>query len=62
MEKVIKKPVKQLSLDGNIIKTFSMINEAARETGVNSTQISRVCKGKNKTAGGYRWEYMEESE
>lgn len=62
MEKVIKKPVKQLSLDGNIIKTFSMINEAARETGVNSTQISRVCKGKNKTAGGYKWEYMEETE
>ena len=61
VEKVIKKPVKQLSLDGKVIKTFSMISEAKRPTGIDATQITRVCKGKNITAGGYKWEYAEET-
>lgn len=61
MEKVIKKAVRQLSLTGNEIKVFSMIREAARATGINESQIIRVCKGQNNTAGGYKWEYVEET-
>ena len=56
-DKVIKKPVKQLSLDGKIIKQYISATEAQKCTGVDRTQISRVCKGKNITAGGYKWEY-----
>lgn len=59
MEKVIKKPVKQLTLDGVLIKVYPMIKDAERQTGVDSTQIIRVCKGTNITAGGYKWEYAE---
>lgn len=59
MEKVIKKPVKQLSLKGELIATYPMISVAMRKTGVDATQICRVCKGKNLTAGGYKWEYAE---
>lgn len=57
MEKVIKKPVKQLSLEGETIAIFPMVKDAMRKTGINDSQIIRVCKGKNLTAGGYKWEY-----
>lgn len=60
MEKVIKKSVKQLSLNGDVIMIYPMIIEAERKTGVDSSQIIRVCKGQNKTAGGYIWQYAEE--
>lgn len=56
-EKVIKKSVIQLSLDGDKITTYSSIIEAEKNTGVDSSQIIRVCKGTNKTAGGYKWKY-----
>ena len=34
--------------------------DASRATGIHSDSISRVCKGKSKTAGGYRWRYLNE--
>ena len=56
-EKVIKKPVIQLSLDGEQLQTFISAVEAEKCTGIDRSQISRVCKGKNRTAGGYIWKY-----
>ena len=56
-EKVIRKPVKQLTLEGKLIKEFPAVKEAMRQTGIDDSQIIRVCMGKNKTAGGYKWEY-----
>lgn len=50
-----KKPVLQLSLDGEFIAEYESIMEAKRVTGINT--ISGVCHGKRKTAGGYRWEF-----
>jgi hypothetical protein len=58
MEKVIKKPVKQLTLNGELIAKYQMINDASRATGVDASQIIRVCKGQNTTAGGFKWEYV----
>ena len=58
LEKIIKKPVRQLSLDGELIEIFSAIKDAMRKTGVDESQIIRVCKGKNLTAGGFKWEYV----
>lgn len=34
--------------------------DASRSTGIHNDSISRVCKGKSKTAGGYRWRYLNE--
>lgn len=34
------------------------VNEAARKTGINRVSIGYACKGKQKTAGGYHWEYI----
>lgn len=36
---------------------FETINDAVKKTGVRSSDISMVCSGKRKTAGGMRWEY-----
>lgn len=52
-------------------KKFAVINletgeifpcpmDAYRATGIHNDSISRVCKGKSKTAGGYHWEYVKD--
>lgn len=38
-------------------KVFQSISEAYRQTGVYVNNISHVCKGKRKTAGGFHWQY-----
>jgi hypothetical protein len=37
---------------------YSTLTEAAMVVGVGSGKITMVCKGKRKTAGGFRWEYL----
>ncbi len=39
-------------------KTFNTIMEVERELNINHENISKVCRGKRKTAGGYHWEYV----
>lgn len=39
---------------------YEALREAERQLGIPATNISKVCKGKIKTAGGYHWEYVEE--
>jgi len=51
------KGVIQLSLDNIPINVFKSLIEAKRITGVNNTCILNVCKGKQKTAGGFKWKY-----
>lgn len=43
-------------------KVYRSLNEASRETGISSELISRVAahKKNHNTAGGFRWEYIEE--
>lgn len=55
------KAIDQLDLDGNYIKTFPSSMEAERQTGIQRTTISAVCRGYgvHKTAGGYKWRYSE---
>lgn len=40
-----------------IIAKFYGIHEAERQTGISFKDISRVCLGKRKSAGGYQWKY-----
>lgn len=58
-----KKPagraVFQLAEDGTLIKEFSSIAEAARETGINNKSIRCAATGTQKHAGGYRWKYRD---
>ena len=43
-----------------VIKIFDSIMDASRELKINNSNISMVCKGKRKWAGGYGWKYVDE--
>ena len=45
-------------IEKNVI--YEALREAERQLGIPATNISKACKGKIKTAGGYHWEYVEE--
>ena len=40
-------------------EVFNSIKEAAAKYNLKETHISRVCRGKRKTTGGFRWEYLK---
>lgn len=42
-----------------IIKIWDRIKFASDELSIAATHITRVCKGKRKTAGGFKWKYAE---
>lgn len=55
-----KKPITQLDLDGNIIKHWGSINEARDFYGYKSEMgIIGTCKGRQKSSGGYIWNYQK---
>lgn len=51
------KSVQQISKTGDIINIFKSLSEAKFITGVDDASISRCCKKKQITAGGYIWRY-----
>lgn len=51
------KKVLQFDLTGNTIAEFPGQSEAARETGVRQTSISKACLRKQETAGGFKWSF-----
>ena len=51
------KVVRQYSLDGSFIGEFASLKDAGAKFG-NATNIGMVCRGKQKTAYGYRWSYV----
>jgi group I intron endonuclease len=50
--------VLQLDLKGNIIQKYSSIGYASRQTNTNKHGIIKCCKGTQKTAGGFKWKYI----
>ena len=52
--------VEQLTLDGHHVAFYQSASEASRMTGIGHTCISLCCRGKTKTAGGYRWKFKEQ--
>jgi SAM-dependent MidA family methyltransferase len=49
--------VKQLTLDGKLIKIWDSILDAEKGTNSSSSKIVLVCKGKRKTHNNFKWEY-----
>lgn len=47
------------SLNDVKLEEYYSIRYAARVTGADQSCITRCCKGKQKTAGGYKWKYKE---
>lgn len=54
-----KKSINQYDLNGNFIKTFDSIADANRalNKAPNASCITSVCKGRRKTAYGFKWAY-----
>jgi hypothetical protein len=49
------KKVVQINFDGSIVKEYLSLQDAAKETGVQSTGISMCLNGTIKSTGGYCW-------
>lgn len=54
-----QRPIIQYSQNRNVVRIFSSIKEAAQVVGLNPTSISGALIGKQKTAAGYKWEYLK---
>ena len=52
------KPLIQYTMDGTYVKTWATLSEAVEATGIEQGNISRVCSGIRKQAGGYKWRYV----
>lgn len=50
-------PRYQYNLDGTFIRKWNSAKEAGVGLGVDSSDITRCCKGTRKTVGGYIWKY-----
>jgi hypothetical protein len=49
----------QLDINGNLIKEWYSSYEIQRELGILQQNISKVCKGQRKSAGGFIWQYKK---
>lgn len=47
------------STEGNLIKTYDSLSEAHQHTGLDTSGLSKACRGVLKTCGGYIWKYLE---
>ena len=56
-----KKAIKGISITDNSTIFFNNVNES-ENLGFNPGHISECCRGKRNTHGGYKWQYVEESE
>lgn len=54
--------VVQYDLQESLIKIWDCMSDAARELGINCSNIYKCCNGKYKTAGGFVWRYCENIE
>lgn len=54
-----RKPVLQYSKNGDFIKEWTSIYDAAQELNLHQTNICYACNGKRKSSGGFIWKYKE---
>ena len=54
--------VRQLTLDSEFVAEYPSPTIAQEKTGINSSYIIKVCRGKRPAANGYKWEYVEPCE
>jgi hypothetical protein len=62
LHKIHSRHVMQFTMDDEYINTFNSIVEAAQKTNCSDRKISSVCKGKQKSSGGFKWKYVIEDE
>ena len=53
----LMKPILCFTVDGVFIKEFDCTKRAAKELGLDSSTITQILKGKNKSTKGYKFIY-----
>jgi predicted DNA-binding protein YlxM (UPF0122 family) len=53
--------VAQMTTDDVKIKIWGNVTEASKGTGIKETNIYRSCHGTRKSAGGFKWKYIEDN-
>ena len=56
------KPVFSVNKESGLIMWWQSASEAEKCTGIDHSSISKCCKGKKKSIGGYYWFYAESEE
>ena len=56
----VSKPVKQLTKSGELIRIWSSMTEASEKLGITLSEISVCTRLHHKSAGGYKWRYVNE--
>ena len=56
----LSKKIVQYDLQGNVVKRWDCISDAARFYGIRPGNISNCLTGRNKSYKGYIWRYVEE--
>jgi hypothetical protein len=56
------KSVIKLDKNDNILQIYDTIKDASIKNNITSTNITNVCKQRQKTAGGFKWKYNENKE
>lgn len=51
--------IDQFALNGVFIRRWKSIMEASRQLGIDNSLICKCARGKNKTAGGFKWRYAQ---
>ena len=46
-----------MDMQGNVIKTYDSCAQAGIVTNTDNSSITKCCKGKVKSAGGFTWKY-----
>lgn len=54
--------INQYTLDGVFIKTWDCMKQIEEEVGIHSSNISKCCRYKRKSAGGFIWRYADEND
>lgn len=52
-------PTIQKTKEGIIVGEYKSVTEASKQTGIDKGNISKCCKGKYHSAGGFLWEYKK---
>jgi hypothetical protein len=55
-----RRVVVQLTFEGDFIKQWDCISDVEKELNVSNSLITRCCKGKVNSAGGFLWVYLDE--
>lgn len=59
LSKIRSIPVCQYDINNNLICKYKSAKEACQITGIDNSDISKVCRGLKRQAGGYIWKYEE---